>query len=78
MFFVVLAFESMEMLNIFLLTRELDAVSEKKLILADSDIEVDAEEFNGLFSKGSKYCLLCPMSLKDAKLIGLEAKGDAS
>ena len=78
MFFVVLAFESMRTLNIFLLTRNLDVVSEKKLILADSELEIDSEEFDGLFSGKSKYCLLCPMSLKDAKLVGLESNGDAS
>ncbi len=78
MFFVVLAFESMEMLNKFLLTQDLDMVSDKRLVLAESDTKINPEEIGELLSDRSKYCLLCPMSLMDAKLVDLIDKGDAS
>lgn len=78
MFFVALAFESMETVKNFLLTQDLDMVPEKKLISADLEEGDDFEEIGVMFDEKYKYYLLCPMILVGAVLVKGKIKGDAS
>lgn len=78
MFFVALAFDSMEMVKRFLLTQDLDMVSERKLMSANLDDRPDFEEIGDVFDGQYKYYLLCPMILVGAVLIKGKIKGNAS
>jgi len=78
MFFVALAFDSMEMVKNFLLTLDLDAVSEKKLISADLEEGDNLEEVASVFDGQYKYYLMCPMVLVGAMLVKGKIKGNAS
>ena len=77
MFFVALAFESMETVKNFLLTQDLDIVTEKKLISADLEEGDDFEGIEDIFDGRYKYYLLCPMILVGATLVKGKIKGDA-
>lgn len=78
MFFVALAFDSMETVKNFLVIQDMGMVSEKKLILADLDEGVDFEEVGEMFDGQHSYYLLCPMILVGATLIKGKIKGNAS
>lgn len=78
MFFVALAFDSMETVKRFLLSQDLDVVSEKKLMSADLEEGDDLEEVAAIFDGQYKYYLLCPMILVGAILVKGKIKGNAS